>query len=300
MQLDRAAAEKAIRDRVATPLGIDWVDAANGIIQIATTTMSHVVTRVTTERGLDAGDFAMVAYGGAGPLHAGLVAKELRIPTVIIPPSPGHFSAHGMLMADLRRDFVRTWFRPLANADFDEMERIYRAMEEEGRRALERDVTDPSKITSTRRADMRYVGQEHAVTVDLPMKLFTDRDQAGIKTHFDEVHALRYGFHADAEPAEIVSLHSSVIGWLDKPKPKRMPRGTPSPEAALSQKRDVYFTEAGRFVATPVYVRDRLQAGMRIEGPALVEEYASTTVVFAGDVLEVSEFGDLVITIARS
>ncbi|MFN0303180.1 MAG: hydantoinase/oxoprolinase family protein [Burkholderiales bacterium] len=300
MQLDRAAAEKAIRDKVAAPLGIDWVEAANGIIQIATTTMSHVVTRVTTERGLDAGDFAMVAYGGAGPLHSGLVAKELRIPTVIIPPSPGHFSAHGMLMADLRRDFVRTWFRPLANADFDEMERIYRAMEQEGGRALERDMSDPSKITMMRRADMRYVGQEHPVTVDLPMKLFADRDQAGIKQRFDEVHAQRYGFHADAEPAEIVSLHSSVIGWLDKPKPKRLPRGAASPAAALTQRRDVYFTESGRFIATPVYSRERLAAGMRIEGPALIEEYASTTVVFAGDRLEVSDFSDLVITIART
>ncbi len=137
------------------------------------------------------------------------------------------------------------------------------------------------------------------MTVDLPAALFVARDQAGIKRRFDEVHAQRYGFHADAEPAEIVSLHSSVIGWLDKPKPRRMPRGTASPEAALSQKRDVYFTESSRFIATPVYQRERLAAGMRIEGPALIEEYASTTVVFADDLLEVSDFGDLVITIAR-
>jgi hypothetical protein len=105
MPLDVAAAEAALQARVAGPLGISLTDAANGIIRIAASTMSHVVTRVTTERGLDAGDFAMVAYGGAGPLHAGLVARELRIPTVIIPPAPGHFSAYGMLMADLRRDF---------------------------------------------------------------------------------------------------------------------------------------------------------------------------------------------------
>jgi len=302
MRLDVASARAAMASHVATPLEIDVLEAANGIIRIAATSMSHVVTRVTTERGLDAGDFAMVAYGGAGPLHAGLVARELRIPKVIIPPAPGHFSAHGMLMADLRRDFVRTWFMPVARADFAEMERHYQAMESEGRATLARDVEDTSRIRMTRGADMRYVGQEHSVTVDLPLALFANQDRDGIKRHFDEVHAQRYGFNAPGEPAEIVSLHSSVVGVLDKPVPGRLPRDS-SPtalDAAAGERRPVWFTETAAFVDTPVYVRDRLPAGARIDGPALVEEYASTTVVFPGDVLEVSDFGDLVITIARS
>ena len=301
MRLDLEGAKKAMQDMLATPLSIGMIEAASGIIRIAASTMSHVVTRVTTERGLDAGDFAMVAYGGAGPLHAGLVARELRIPTVIIPPAPGHFSAWGMLVADLRRDFVRTWFKPLDAVDFDEMEALYRGMEDEGRAALSRDIADPARITVARAADMRYVGQEHSVTVELPMELFLNRDRDGIKRRFDEVHAQRYGFDAAREPAELVSLHSSVIGTLDKPVPKRSSLAAPEQaEAARNSSRPVYFTAATGFVETPVYARERLAAGARIAGPALIEEYASTTVVFPGDRVEVSEYGDLVITIDRT
>jgi N-methylhydantoinase A len=297
MRLDQESASRAMEAKIARPLGLDLLDAANGIIRIAVTNMSHVVTRVTTERGLDAGDFTMVAYGGAGPLHAGLVARELRIPTVIIPPAPGHFSAYGMLVADLRRDFVRTWFKPLDQADFEEMEKLYAAMEIEGMQAIERDVDDPNRIGTSRAADMRYVGQEHAVTVDLPLALFRNRDRAGIKRHFDEVHAKRYGFNAPKDPAEIVSLYSSVVGRLEKPAPKRM-QGAGAGQVT-AEVRKVFFAELGGFADTAVYLRGNLPAGTRIKGPALVEEYASTTVVFPGDEFEVSEFGDLVVTIAR-
>src|SRR6476620_9589416 len=134
--------------------------------------MSHMVRWVTTERGLDAADFTLVAYGGAGPLHAAMVARELRIAKVIIPRAPGHFSAYGMLVADLRRDFVNTWFTPLADASFPEMEKIFAEMERQGRETVGRGQT-LSGIAVERSADMRYVGQEHAVTVDLPTELFT-------------------------------------------------------------------------------------------------------------------------------
>ena len=162
--------------------------------------------------------------------------------------------------------------------------------------AIEREV-DRSLIGLSRAADMRYVGQEHAVTVDLPRALFLERDRAGIKRHFDEVHAKRYGFNAPREPAEIVSLYSSVVGRMEKPAPKRLARTGGANPSSTSRK--VYFAELGGFTDTAVYWREELLAGMRIKGPALVEEYASTTVIFPGDELEVSEFGDLVITIGR-
>ena len=296
MPLDLQAARSALQRRIAEPLNLDLHRAALGIIQIATITMSHVVTRVTTERGLDAGDFAMVAYGGAGPLHASLVARELRMPTVIIPLSPGHFSATGMLQADLRRDAVRTWFKPLGQLDFDEMEAIFTAMEQEGRAAVLPQVGSESDILMRRGADMRYVGQEHAVTVDLPIELFTHRDLAGIKRHFDEEHLKRYGFDAVKEPAELVSLHSSVIGQLERPRPERLATGEATPSAPI-EVRPVLFELDSGFVQTPVYARDKLMAGNQIKGPALIEEYASTTVVLPGDELTVSPYGDLIIKI---
>ncbi len=199
MKLDVERARREMNERVAVPLGLDLAAAANGIIRIATTTMSHVVTRVTTERGLDAGDFTMVSYGGAGPLHACLVARELRIPTVIIPPSPGHFSAFGMLVADLRRDFVTTWFKSLAAMEFSVVEAIYLGMEEKGLASLASKYRDTAE--RRRGADMRYIGQEHSVMVDLPARTFHQRDRDGIKQRFDEMHADRYGFKRRRSPS---------------------------------------------------------------------------------------------------
>ena len=298
MPLDVERASQALQERIAGPLEIGLAHAANGIIRIAATTMSHVVTRVTTERGLDAGDFTMVAYGGAGPLHASLVARELRMPTVIIPPAPGHFSAFGMLVADLRRDFVKTWFRPLALVDLGEMEQVYSAMEEEGIKSIGAEVADHALIQRVRAADMRYVGQEHSVTVQFPLELFTSGDRTEIKRLFDAVHELRYGFNAPQEQAEIVSLHASVIGQMEKPKLKR--NDATDSRLPMPAMRKVYFQEAEGFIDTPVYERSSLAPGMRIQGPMLIEEHASTTVVLPGDVMEVSPFGDLVITIGRN
>ena len=157
------------------PLGLDLMAAADGILRIAATKMSHMVRWVTTERGLDAADFTLVAYGGAGPLHAAMVARELRIAKVVIPRAPGHFSAYGMLVADLRRDFVTTWFTPLAAASFAAVEEIYAGMERRGREAVSRSRVATTGMAVERSADMRYVGQEHAVTVELPIALFHPR-----------------------------------------------------------------------------------------------------------------------------
>jgi N-methylhydantoinase A len=302
MKLDLAGATAALRNKIAEPMGISLTDAANGIIRIAATTMSNVVTRVTTERGLDAGDFAMVAYGGAGPLHACIVARELSVPRVIIPLSPGHFSAYGMLMADLRWDFVRTWFKPVNQLDFREFEKLYADLEKEGVGLLSRDI-ERRRIACARAADMRYVGQEHPVTVALPGSFFRRPDGRALKRLFDEEHMKRYAFNAPGEPAEIVSLHSSVIGTLDKPVAKRLRAAAAKNGrrvAAKKTKRKVYLTDVHGYVDTPVYARSDLTAGQRITGPALIEEYASTTVVFPGDRVDVSAYGDLVITIARS
>src|SRR4051812_12428206 len=181
MKLDLDAAKTALAEKIANPLGLDPVAAADGILRIAVTKMAHMVRWVTTERGLDAADFTLVAYGGAGPLHAAMVARELRVAKVVIPRAPGHFSAYGMLVADLRRDFVNTWFTPLAEASFAAMESVFAEMEQRGRTAVEHSRIPVAGITVQRSADMRYVGQEHAVTVELPIELFQREDRDGIK-----------------------------------------------------------------------------------------------------------------------
>ncbi|MFT5449275.1 MAG: N-methylhydantoinase A [Gammaproteobacteria bacterium] len=305
--LDEDAARRAMATYVAQPLSLDVTAAAEGILRIATTAMAHVVRRVTTDRGLDASDFALIAYGGAGPLHAAMVAKELLIAKVIIPHSPGHFSAFGMLAADYRRDYVHTWFTPLLGTDVDTLVELYDVMESEGRQSIHGD--DPSlSIDVTRSADMRYVGQEHAVAVELPLAVFScGESQSGgkggleqIKAAFDAIHEVHYGYADRDQPAEIVSLRSSVIGLTDKPKLKpRELRGNAS-TAQPRITRAVYFRELAGFSETRVFERSALMAGDRLEGPVLIEEYASTTVVHPGDHLSVDPLGNLVIDIERS
>jgi N-methylhydantoinase A len=297
MKLDVKAAERAMA-HVAEPLGLSTTEAANGILRIAATKMSYAVKGVTTERGLDAGSFALVAYGGAGPLHATAVAREIGIRKVIVPRAPGHFSAFGMLFSDLRYDFVRTWFTSLAGVDFAAFEAVFTELEQEGHAAIGASAISPREITVQRALDMRYVGQEHLVTVDIPKELFDKADRAAIKELFDAVHAQRYGTSAPNEPAEIASLRTTITGIVDKPGLERIAAGDEAPpQAARTGTRKAFFPETG-FADTPTFARAALLASNRIAGPALIEEHASTTVALPGDTVEVDALGNLVITIS--
>jgi N-methylhydantoinase A len=298
MRLDARAADAALKARIADPLRMSVTEAADGILRIAATAMSYAVKGVSTERGLDAGAFTLVAFGGAGPLHAAAVAREIGMRRIIVPRAPGYFSAVGMLFSDLRYDYVRTWFRRLADAPFDDMEAIYAELEAEGAAAIRATSVGGGEIVVARAADMRYVGQEHAVTVDLPMALFKAQDRDGIKRHFDEVHERRYGTSAPAERAELVSLRTTVTAVMAKPALARIKEGRATPpDAARRGARPVYFSEAGGFKETPTFARDALLAGNRIAGPALIEEHASTTVVHPGDEATVDPLGNLAIAV---
>lgn len=296
MRLNAESAREALRTRVADPLGISVEEAAEGLIRIAAVTMSHVVQRVTTERGLDARDFPMVAFGGAGPLHAVLVARELQMPQVIIPNAPGHFSAFGMLVADLRRDYVRTRFTPLEEMNFGEVNSLFTTMEQEGAAEIRAAAVKVGELTVQRGLDMRYVGQEHAVSVDIPIEVFERHDVAGIKQLFDEMHQQRYGYCSESERAEVVSIRTSVAGEMPRPTLAELPQDDQQSLAAPSL-RPVYFSPRQGWQQTRVYQRSTLCWGSVIEGPALIEEYASTTVIFPGDHLKVDRFGNLIIEV---
>ena len=301
MTLDSAAAERALREKVARPLGSGVIEAAGGILRIATTAMSYAVKAVSTERGLDAAAFALIAYGGAGPLHACSIAREIGMARVIVPRVPGHFCAFGMLFSDLRYDLVRTWFARLADVSFDAIEAVYGDLISDGKKALAASGIRPQRITIARAADMRYVGQEHPVTVQLPADVFRRRNAEALKRQFDDEHLRRYGTNAPEEPAEIVSLRATVSGVLQKPPLERIARGGRQPPATAKRgTRRAYFAELGKAVATPTFAREALRAGNTVAGPALIEEHASTTVLLPGDRMRVDAFGNLVIEVARS
>ena len=201
-----------------------------------------------------------------------------------------------MLFSDLRYDYVRSRFMRLADADFADIEAVYAELEAEGLAEIGKVSVAPERVVIARGADMRYVGQEHAVAVDLSADLFATEDRAGIKERFDAVHNLRYGTCAPRERSEIVSLRVTVTGMLEKPLLEEIPRGdkTPPP-AAYTGDRPVRFGEDALETAT--WDRTALVASNRIDGPALIEEHASTTVLHPGDTCEVDAFGNLVISI---
>jgi N-methylhydantoinase A len=298
MQLDREAAAIALEEKVARPLGVTLERAAAGMLEIATVSMANSVRGVTIEQGLDPRDFTLVAYGGGGPLHAAAVARELSIGTVVIPQHPGHFSAFGMLMADLRRDFVQTLLRRLRDLDMDDLEAEFQKLEAEGRHALEASGGAGGQIVFERSADMRYVGQEHSVAVKLPANVAGEAMRAEVKALFDAAHQQRYSHSARDEAADVVSLRVTAIGRLGKPDLPRIGAGESTPPSgARAGSRLVTFDESHGPIATAVYSRDGLLAGNVIDGPAVVQEAASITLIAPGDRARVNEYGHIVLTI---
>jgi len=298
VRLDAAAAAEGIERQIARPLGMSTEEAALGILRIATASMANVVRMVTTRRGLDPRDFALIAYGGAGPLHATTVAQELYIPRVIVPSAPAHFSAIGMLYADFRRDSARTYLRRLEARELEAVEKVYRALEAQGRADLDASETEFIDVLIQRFADMRYVGQEHTVTVPVPLDLGSPDALGAIKRTFDEIHELRYSHHAPEEPVELVTLRSSVTGLAAKPKTHPLPAGgVQPPDHARRGSRKILFDASASAEAAEVFWRDDLPAGNVIVGPALIDEAASVTLVFPEDRVEVHEFGHLIMEV---
>lgn len=294
--LQVADARAAIEERVATPLGLTWEEAATGILQVANNTMALAVRGVSVERGYDPRDFALVAFGGAGPLHAVEIARELGIPAVIVPRFPAHFSAIGMLLADLRHDYVQTIYRKLDDLDGDTAHDVLAAMRETASAVLESEGAVPSSVRHHCYFDMRYVGQEFYIMVELEWDQLRDGDWGPVRQHFAELHSQRYGHAAVDEPMEVVNLRLVSVGERSRPAFPQL--DSASSDIEPTAYRQVFSTEARSWHAYPVFRRESLQPGHSISGPAIVEEYASTTVLHDGDRLTVAPTGELVISVA--
>jgi N-methylhydantoinase A len=249
------------------------------------------------ERGYDPRDFALVAFGGAGPVHSAEIARELHIPTMIVPRVPGHFSALGMLLADLRHDYVRTYYKPLLDSDFAELTRIFDEMIADGRTLLEEEGTNQAAVAAQRFLDIRYVGQEFPIQTPVDAADLDSADPSRIRRLFDELHDRRFGHQAVHEPVEIVNLRLTMTGRRER---AGFPRLAAAGTAALIAHQAVVFDDPGRPFEAPIYDRDLLGPGAKVSGPAVIWEYASTTLLFGGDELRVAESGELIVRIGAS
>ncbi|HVX75742.1 MAG TPA: hydantoinase/oxoprolinase family protein [Bradyrhizobium sp.] len=296
MALDTEGAKRAIRDRIATPLGLPEVQIASGIIRLAVVTMSAAVRRISIERGHDPRDFVLIVSGGAGPLHASAIARELSIPTVLVPPLPGHFSAWGMLLADIRFDNAQTYIADLETADVSDLEKQFRAMEEAARQRLRDAAPRLDTVEISRFIDVRYSGQEHTVRVPAPQEFASDADKETLRATFMEMYAKRYG-HADPRgKLQLVTLRVVLDGLVEKPRLESFRPKASAPAKPIAT-RQAYFDETG-WVDCPVYQRDALAAGQKFAGPAIVMETGSTIVVAPGDRGEIDDLGNIIIHVA--
>jgi N-methylhydantoinase A len=293
MPLDVSAAERAIAERIATPLGYagegGMVQMADGIISIATVIMAGAIRKVSVEHGLDPRDFILFSYGGGGPLHSSALAHELSIPTVVIPPEPGNFSAIGMLLADARIDTSKTFVGILDDKSVPNMAEAFATLEKDAAASLAIEF-GTSDVFFERHAEMRYRGQRHNIKVPVSGL----QDQEAIRAAFERDYKRRYG-HADAKaPAEFQALHLSAFARLKQPDIARLPRAATPAETA--QTRRVYIGNAGGWLDAKIYHRDALEPGFSSAGLAVIEEYGSTTVVWPGDKFAIGALREITIS----
>lgn len=264
------------------------VGLADGIVRIAVARMVSAIKEISIAKGHDPRDFALLAYGGAGPMHAALVADELEIPRVIVPPAPGNFSAFGSLISDLRREYVRTRLTNTRSARLEEVEAAFAELEREVREDLAREGVPPAAVSTRRMLGMRYVGQSWELIVRYPDGATS---MAAIEEAFHRAHERRYG-HAGPGPVEIVNFRLTGVGAVPKPV---LPRWSADGSLAAARRTERRVCFAGEFVPVPVYQRERLPLEVAVHGPAIVEEMGATTVVPPGWTGSVGPWGELVL-----
>ena len=292
MPVDAAEADESI-DRLATELGLDRMTVADGILSIVNVNMGRAIRVISIERGYDPRDFTLVAFGGAGPLHAARLARELEIPQVLVPTAPGALCALGLLLSDLRADFSRTLTRPATLEYLDDVQRRFEAIESEASAWLDRESVDETDRRLRRIVDMRYIGQNYELSVDVPAGDLTEEDLDGMLERFHTEHDRSYGFSAPGEPAQFVTIRVEARGIVPKPTFTEIEIGSGSPEPM--SRRLVHLASAGGQVDVPVYQREQFKAAQIFSGPAIIEQMDSTTLALDGQSVEVDRFGNLMI-----
>jgi N-methylhydantoinase A len=284
MTLDRAAAERAIQEYVAEPLGLGLVEAAAATIKVANANMADAVRLISIRRGYDPREFCLVAFGGAGPLHGAALAEDLSIPTVLVPPSPGITSALGCLLVDVRHDLSAMFLAHVDTVDREALESEFEKLEAEARERLEAEGVPEAQMSMQRLVDMRYLGQWRSLTIPVS----APADLADAVARFHAEHERAYNYRRDGSPIEIYRLSLRAVGVTPKPELKRHELNGAGARSHGS--RPVYFESADAPVDTPLYLRSDLPAGTRLEGPAIVDQLDSTTVVPPGWRAEVDEW----------
>lgn len=299
LEVDYAAAERVIQ-AVAEPLGVSLLRAADGIVRIVNVKMAQAIRAISTERGFDLRDFTLLPFGGAGPLHACQIALDLGIPRVVVPTAPGATSALGLLMSDVKHDFVRSRLSDVAGLDLEVANELFRQMVSSARKQLAAEGFSDEEIRLRYFLDMRYSGQGYENPVPVSELPLTRESLAAYRSDFDAIHEQCHGHAAPDQAVEVVNYRVQAVGLVPDVAMPVVEEAADDADSARTGSRNAYFpTVADAPIEVPVYSRERLRAGHRFAGPAIVEQYDSTTVICPEQVATVDGYGNLVITMKK-
>jgi len=298
MALDRAAAEAAIESAIAKPLGLDIAQAAFGMFRVMNVNMASGIREITVQKGFDPRDYPLICAGGAGPIHAAMIAEELEIGRILIPRESSIFCAAGMLRSDLKHDYVRSYHTAFdaEGLDQDRFRRAFDEMMREASATLQGEGIAPPRQRFSRALDLRYLGQYHEVRVEVPESELEGPDVPAISERLHQAHNRLYGYDlaADGTGVELVNLRLSATGVTEKPPISREKKSPHDAGSARKGAREVFLPHEGAFGKVDIYDGDALRHGNRIEGPAIVEQVNTTVLLPSGYLLECDEFGSFV------
>lgn len=293
-EVDMENVKRAIQEKVGDAFGMNVEDAAMSILRVAEANMYNALKLISVRRGYDPRDFTMVAFGGGGPMHCAYLAKELNIRKVVVPIAAPVFSAWGMLMTDVRHDYIQTNIRRMNEVKAEELNSMWESLVAQADEQFAREGIGKENVVYSFIADMRYMGQEHTVKVKVPPLPWTEETKEEIINRFHDTHEHFYTFRLPDTPTEIVNLHLVAYGRLTKPELAEIAPHEGDVKEAVKEVRKVYFTDDG-WMDTPIYDREALGSGVVLEGPVIVEEAAASTVVAKGQKLTVDTYGNLII-----
>jgi len=290
--------QKFIDKEICEKIGFELADAAAGIIRIVNSTMAKILRIVSVERGHDPRQFTLNSFGGAGPMHACALAEELHISSIIVPTNPGLFSALGLLTANFTYSLTKAIMKTVKDVQLSDVEATFKKLQAEGMKILESQRIKPDNMTFLRQLDMRYFGQGYELTIPVLTPLTKEEFDRVIES-FHSKHKAVYGYAVREENVELVNARLVAVGIVTKPKLMKQKLCTREPPAeALLTTRNVFFEKYRDYVECPVYVREKLKPGNIICGPAVIEQYDATTVVYPNWKARVDEFGNFLMNFA--
>ena len=295
MKLNKAKTERRLDEKIAKPLKLGLLEAADGVLKIINVKMEEAIKAVSSARGYDIRDFTLVAFGGGGPMHAGRMALDLGIPALLVPLTPGVHSALGLLMSDVKHDYVRSKLVGLDELDLAEINHLFDQLIDQANRDLQDEGFKNNEIKIEPYLDLRYAGQGYELTVPCTMPPLGKEDLQVMRRRFDTLHEQNSGHKAETEPVELVSLRLISLGLV--PQAKLSPgkaTGRKVEEAKTGERKVFFGTEHGT-LATQIYSRDRLEPGHRMAGPAIVEQLDTTTVIHPEQEATVDAYRNIII-----